>query len=72
LRDGGFFALLAFGPVLSGHSIRTWAWICSLIFFIPAMLYPKILHTPNRWWMRFGNIISALVSPFAMGIVFSW
>jgi hypothetical protein len=65
-----FFALIAFGPILSGNKARSWAWIISLLFLLPAIFYPSILKQLNRGWMRVGLAMSYIMSPIAMGIVF--
>lgn len=66
----GFFALVALSPLLRGGSVRVWALLLSGMFLAAALIYPRSLTLLNKWWMRFGLLLSKIVSPIAMGIVF--
>ncbi|WMW81742.1 SxtJ family membrane protein [Undibacterium cyanobacteriorum] len=65
-----FFAIIALLPLRHGHEPRLWAGIIALTFLIPALFFSRILHPLNRAWMHFGELLSKIVSPIAMGIVF--
>jgi hypothetical protein len=66
----GFFALIACFPLLSGNSPRIWALIIAACFLLPALVYPSVLAPLNRWWMRLGLLLSMIVSPIVLGILF--
>ena len=65
-----FFLIVSLFPLLSHHSIRYWALILAGLFFIPALLFPSVLSRLNILWMLFGELLSKVVSPIALGIVF--
>lgn len=65
-----FFAIIACLPWLRGGEFRFWAFAVSGAFFMIALLYPSILSSLNRYWMKLGLILSRIVSPIALGILF--
>ena len=65
-----FFALIALIPLSSGQTFRPWALFLAGLFLLPALLFPRSLSKLNQLWMHFGLLMSAIVSPIAMGIVF--
>lgn len=66
----GFFGLLTIFPVFSGKAPRLWALFIALTFLLAACFYPAALTRLNRWWMKLGEMLSLIISPVAMGIVF--
>jgi len=42
----------------------------TLIFFFITFLNDALLHPLNKLWMRFGILLSMIVSPIIMGIIF--
>ncbi|MBC3880763.1 hypothetical protein H8K35_02425 [Undibacterium sp. LX40W] len=66
----GFFTILALLPLRNHEPMRLWALIPAALFLIFALVAPKALHQLNRAWMHFGELLSKLVSPVAMGLVF--
>ncbi|WP_281387979.1 SxtJ family membrane protein [Undibacterium seohonense] len=65
-----FFLILTFFPLLHHQPIRYWALLVAAFFFIPALVFPKLLSRLNILWMQFGELLSKIVSPIALGIVF--
>lgn len=65
-----FFTILALLPLRHDEPIRLWAAIPASAFLIFALFAPKALHQLNIAWMRFGVLLSKIVSPIALGIVF--
>lgn len=65
-----FFLVIAVYPVLFAQSPRIWALVIAAAIFSAAMLIPNTLTAPNRWWMKFGLLMSAIVSPIALGVLF--
>ena len=51
----------------------SWAYTCgaaSLIFLFCTLVKDSILLPLNKLWMRFGLLISMIVSPIVLGIIF--
>lgn len=66
----GVFALIAFWPVLGGGPVRLWALIIAAVFLAVSFLAPDVLRPLNRLWFLFGMLLSKIVSPIVMGIIF--
>lgn len=65
-----FFLIIALFPLMDHRAIRYWALVLSILFFGPAIIYPKVLSKLNIIWMQFGELLSKIVSPIALGLVF--
>ena len=49
------------GPLMVGIAV---------LFLAAALLYPAVLNSFNRAWLKFGLLLHRLVSPIVMGLVF--
>jgi hypothetical protein len=65
-----FFAVIGLMPLYSGHAMREWALWVAAPFLVLALIFPRSLARLNRGWMYLGFLLSAVVSPIALGIVF--
>lgn len=65
-----FFLIISLFPLLHNQEIRYWALCAVVIFLIPSLFFPKILSRLNILWMQFGELLSKIVSPIALGLVF--
>jgi hypothetical protein len=65
-----FFALVGVLPLWHRHPVRLWALISSGIVLVVAIARPSILQMPNRVWTRLGLLLSRIVNPVVMGILF--
>lgn len=65
-----FLLLLAAIPLLSGKGPRLWVLAISAAFLLPALLFPKALAPFNKLWTRFGLLLSRVVSPLALAVLF--
>ena len=65
-----FFLIIAIYPLINSESIRLWALILSLIFFILGLFNSPILSPLNLIWFKFGIFLGKIVSPFIMGVIF--
>lgn len=65
-----FFLVIALYPLLSAEPLRKWALVPAAAFVSLAILFPKALSMLNRGWTRLGLLISAIVSPVALGVLF--
>lgn len=64
------FLIIGFWPLLDNGSIRIWAIIISLIFLLLGALKSKLLNPLNIIWFKFGILLSKIISPLVMGIIF--
>jgi len=65
-----FFAIIGFWPLVGGGEIRLWAVALAVVFLVLALTVPHVLAVPNRLWIRFGLLLSRIVNPVIMGLVF--
>src|ERR1700737_4991672 len=63
-------ACLFFGlwPLWRGGTVRLWLVIPGLLFLVAALLYPAVLEPLNRWWTRFGLLLSKVTNPLIMAL----
>jgi hypothetical protein len=65
------FALVALAPLWRApHQPRWWAIAIAIAFALVALLSPQRLAVLNRLWLRFGLLLSAVVSPIILGLLF--
>ena len=64
------FLIVAIYPLVSGKPIRLWAMVLAGTLIILSLCVPKILNPANRLWTQFGELLHAIVSPVALGILF--
>ena len=64
------FLLVALYPLINSESLRIWALVVSIIFFLLAFLAPKILVLPNKLWLKFGLLLGSIVAPIVMTLVY--
>lgn len=65
-----FFGLIALWPLVKGGRPRIVAVVLAMAFLLIAMLRPSLLAFLNWFWQRLGLLLSAVVSPLALGILF--
>jgi hypothetical protein len=67
-----FFALVALFPLLHGplSSIRWWALVVAAAFLALALLWTAPLRPLNRAWLKLGLLLSKIVSPIVMMLLF--
>ena len=64
------FFLIYLWLLLKYQNNQSWLIILGLIFLTLGLLNSKILHYPNLFWIKFGNILGLVISPIVMGIIF--
>lgn len=64
------FFIIAIFPILNNDNIRVWSLVISLIFLVLGLINSKLLSPLNKIWFKFGLILSKVVSPIIMGIIF--
>jgi hypothetical protein len=65
---GGLFGV-AF-PWLLDRGWPVWPWVIAAAFAAPALIVPNALRPIYRGWMRFGLMMSRVMTPLVLGIVF--
>ena len=77
LRDfgllvGSLFPIIIgfFLPLLTGHDFRNWTLFFGVILIIFALLKPRYLVYPYKFWMLAGHIMGIINSNLILGIVF--
>ena len=64
------FLIVALFPLISSNEIRWWAVAVAAGFGLVTILKADLLRPLNRLWFRFGVLLSKIVSPIVMGILF--
>ena len=64
------FLLIALYPLLKGNDLRIWSLLISFIFLALCLINSKILTPLNKLWFKFGILLSKIVSPLVMSIIF--
>lgn len=64
----GLFGL--FFPWLLERSLPLWPWIVCGVLGVWGLIAPLSLRPVYRGWMRFGLMLSKVMTPLIMGIVF--
>jgi cytochrome c oxidase subunit IV len=68
----GVWPALAFAwpPRFDPSALRWWALVIAALFLATALIRPALLHPLNRLWHRFGLLLSKVVTPVVMGLLF--
>jgi hypothetical protein len=66
----GFFAILAFLPLLRGKPFRPWALAVSGAILLLTLIRPRLLHPLNILWARLALLISKVTNPIMTGLMF--
>jgi hypothetical protein len=65
------FAFVALLPLWHPpHQPRWWALAVAVMFALFAWFWPRHLAVLNRLWLRFGLVLSAILSPVVLGLLF--
>lgn len=68
---GTAFALVALLPLLHApHKARLWALPIAFAFAVVALLAPRWLAPLNRLWGRIGLLLSSVVNPVVLGLLY--
>jgi hypothetical protein len=66
----GFFAVLAFLPLLRGKPFRPWPLAVSGAILLLTLIRPRLLHPLNILWTRLAVLISKVTNPIMTGLMF--
>ena len=64
------FLIIGLWPLFNYGEIRYWAILIAFIFLILGLLNSRLLNPFNKIWFKFGILLSKIVSPIIMGIIF--
>jgi hypothetical protein len=65
------FTLLGIWLLLRKRSpVGGWMLGCALLLAVLAVVAPAFLKVPNRLWYRLGRLLSLVVSPVVLGLMF--
>jgi hypothetical protein len=64
------FALIACWPLLSWRPPYPWLLGVAIAFALVAAIRPSLLRPLNKAWLAFGRLLSRIVNPLIMGLVF--
>jgi hypothetical protein len=67
---GIFFALVGLLPLLHGGAVRWWALGLAAVFLTLGWLWTAPLRPFNRLWFRFGLLLSRIISPVVLALLF--
>ena len=67
---GTFLVLVAFGPIVRGHAVRLWPLAPAAVLVLVALARPVMLRPLNRLWTRFGLLLSRVMNPVVLGLMF--
>jgi len=65
-------ALSAVSLLNAWHAGKVWPWTATLaaLFLAASLIRPAALHPLNLVWLKFGLLLSRVVSPIVMGLLF--
>ena len=66
----GVLAILAAWPLLSGGHPRVFLFVAAAIAAFVSILRPALLRPFNIAWFKFGLVLSRIVSPIVLGLLF--
>lgn len=65
------FVLVALWPLWHGHGPRLWALAVAAIFLGLAYAAPQVLQPLNKLWFRFGLLLSRVMTPLVMSLMYA-
>lgn len=54
---------------VSGSGFVVWT-IVAAAFLLPAWLMPRVLAPLRRLWLKFGHVLSLVISPIILGLIY--
>jgi hypothetical protein len=66
----GVFAVIGMLPLLRSGEPRLWSLGLAVAFVLVALTVPRALRRMNLLWFRFGFLLSTVMIPVVMGILF--
>jgi hypothetical protein len=57
-------------PLILGHDFPLWPWITAVVFAAWSLIAPARLRTIHRGWFVLGLLLSRIMSPVIMALVY--
>ena len=70
LLFGSIFSVIALLPLLKQHEPHWFVLALGLLFYVIAFAKPSIVAPLNHLWFKLGLLLSRIVSPVVMGLLF--
>ncbi len=64
------FVIVGLWPLMSGEAPRWWSLAIAAVFLLLAFVAPAVLAPLNRLWTKLGLLLSKIVNPVIMAILF--
>ena len=64
------FAIIGLWPLIWGADVRWWAMGVAAVFAVVTGVRPVLLAPLNKLWTRFGLLLSKVVSPIVLGLLY--
>ena len=64
------FAIIGLWPLTGDGDVRIWSLVVAAGLVVVAFTIPSVLAPLNRLWFRFGLLLSKIMNPLIMGLVF--
>jgi hypothetical protein len=64
------FAIIALWPLIRGEAPRLWATAIGVAFLAVALVRPAWLRPLNIAWFKFGLLLSAIVTPVVLALIY--
>ena len=64
------FLLVGLWPLLKGDNPRMYFFPIAVLFLILGLINSKILTPLNKTWVKFGELLGAIIAPIVMGLVY--
>jgi hypothetical protein len=65
-----FFLLVGLAPLRHHQPARLWAFGIAVIFLLFTLVRPRLLAPLNKAWMQLGRLLSRIMAPVVMGLLF--
>ena len=64
------FLAIGLSPLLAAGGIRIWPLVIAAVLGVVALAYPRLLRPANALWLKFGLLLSRIVNPIVLGLLF--
>lgn len=64
------FGLVGLFPLLHGNAVRWWSLGLAAAFLILALFWTRPLRPLNLAWLKFGLLLSRIISPIVLALLF--
>ena len=64
------FLIIALWPLIKGEDVHVLLMLISFVFLTLGLANSKILSPLNKAWIKFGEILGAVIAPIIMALVY--